>query len=53
MTCVLPVRGENGVTQMLRSCVEGPVFAGDKVQWDAIGTIPAGTLGGPTARERR
>lgn len=47
MTCVLPVVGDDGVTRMVRSCVEGPVFAGDKVRWDAIGTIPAGTHGAP------
>ncbi|MBA2445316.1 MAG: dihydroorotate dehydrogenase electron transfer subunit [Nocardioidaceae bacterium] len=47
MTCVLPVIGDDGVTKMVRSCVEGPVFAGDKVRWDDIGTIPAGTFGAP------
>ena len=26
MTCVLPVVGDDGVTRMVRSCVEGPVF---------------------------
>jgi dihydroorotate dehydrogenase electron transfer subunit len=48
MTCVLPVIGDDGVTRMVRSCVEGPVFAGDKVRWDSVGTVPAGTLGAPT-----
>jgi dihydroorotate dehydrogenase electron transfer subunit len=47
MTCVLPVVGDDGVTRMVRSCVEGPVFAGDRVRWDAVGTVPAGTLGHP------
>ena len=28
MTCVLPVVGEDGVTRMVRSCVDGPVFRG-------------------------
>jgi dihydroorotate dehydrogenase electron transfer subunit len=28
MTCVLPVVGDDGVTRMVRSCVDGPVFAG-------------------------
>ncbi|HEV8055482.1 MAG TPA: dihydroorotate dehydrogenase electron transfer subunit [Nocardioidaceae bacterium] len=46
MTCVLPVVGDDGVTRMVRSCVEGPVFRGDRVRWDAVGSIPAGTLGG-------
>ncbi len=48
MTCVLPVAGDNGVIKMVRSCVEGPVFGGDKVQWDAVGTIPPGTFGAPS-----
>ena len=47
MTCVLPVVGDDGVTRMVRSCVEGPVFAGDRVRWDAVGTVPADALGAP------
>ncbi|KHL12210.1 dihydroorotate dehydrogenase electron transfer subunit [Mumia flava] len=47
MTCVLPVEGEDGLVRMVRSCVEGPVFRGDRVRWDAVGTIPPGTLGAP------
>ena len=47
MTCVLPVRGDDGVVRMTRSCVEGPVFAGDRVCWDDVGTIPPGTHGAP------
>jgi dihydroorotate dehydrogenase electron transfer subunit len=49
MTCVLPVRGDDGVTRMVRSCVEGPVFRGEQVRWDDIGTVPADTLGAPVA----
>lgn len=49
MTCVLPVIGDDGVTRMLRSCVDGPVFRGDKVRWDEVGTIPEGTLGAPVS----
>ncbi len=37
MTCVMPVTGNDGVTRMVRSCVEGPVFRGDRVRWDAFG----------------
>lgn len=52
MTCVLPVTGDDGVTRMLRSCVEGPVFAGDRLRWDAIGQngscVPDDALGAPT-----
>jgi dihydroorotate dehydrogenase electron transfer subunit len=47
MTCVLPVRGDDGVTRMVRSCVEGPVFRGEQVRWDDIGTVPADTYGAP------
>jgi dihydroorotate dehydrogenase electron transfer subunit len=47
MTCVLPVDGDDGITRMVRSCVEGPVFRGDRVHWDAVGSIPEGTLGAP------
>jgi dihydroorotate dehydrogenase electron transfer subunit len=47
MTCVLPVVGEDGVTRMTRSCVEGPVFAAEQVRFGDIGTVPAGTLGAP------
>jgi dihydroorotate dehydrogenase electron transfer subunit len=47
MTCVLPVRGDDGRTRMARSCVEGPVFRGDRVCWDAVGTVPADAVGAP------
>ena len=47
MTCVLPVIGDDGVTRMVRSCVEGPVFRGDRVRWSDIGTVPADTWGAP------
>ena len=47
MTCVLPVVGEDGVTRMVRSCVDGPVFRGDLVRWDDVGTIPFDALGAP------
>jgi dihydroorotate dehydrogenase electron transfer subunit len=45
MTCVLPVVGDDGQTRMVRSCVEGPVFLGDRVRWDDVGTIPEDVLG--------
>jgi dihydroorotate dehydrogenase electron transfer subunit len=53
MTCVLPVVGEDGVTRMVRSCVDGPVFRGDLVRWDDVGTIPFDALGAPGWRPRR
>jgi dihydroorotate dehydrogenase electron transfer subunit len=36
MTCVMPVKGEDGVTRMVRSCAEGPVFRGDRIRWEAF-----------------
>ena len=48
MTCVLPVIGDDGVTRMVRSCVDGPVFRGDRVRWSEVGTVPEDTLGAPT-----
>ncbi len=47
MTCVLPVIGDDGVTRMVRSCVEGPAFHGHRVRWDALGTVPDDALGAP------
>ncbi|MFD0888506.1 dihydroorotate dehydrogenase electron transfer subunit, partial [Streptosporangium algeriense] len=47
MTCVLPVIGDDGVTRMVRSCVEGPVFRGERVRFDDVGTIPFDALGAP------
>ena len=40
MTCVLPVRNEDGSTSMLRSCIDGPVMDGSHVRWDLVGRIP-------------
>ena len=45
MTCVLPIKGEDGQIRMLRSCIDGPVVAGESVIWDAKRTIPEGTWG--------
>jgi dihydroorotate dehydrogenase electron transfer subunit len=45
MTCVLPVISDDGQTRMLRSCAEGPVFAGDRIRWDALGTVPGDAVG--------
>jgi len=53
MTCVMPVRGNDGRTRMVRSCVEGPVFRGDRVRWDAFADgvcrVPADAVGAPQA----
>ncbi|MET0763950.1 MAG: dihydroorotate dehydrogenase electron transfer subunit [Blastococcus sp.] len=45
MTCVLPVVGEDGRTRFSRSCVEGPVFGGDRVRFDDVGTLPHDVVG--------
>jgi dihydroorotate dehydrogenase electron transfer subunit len=45
MTCVLPVIGTDGRTRFARSCVEGPVFGGDRVRFADVGTLPADVVG--------
>lgn len=45
MTCVLPVVGGDGRTRFARSCVEGPVFGGDRVRFDDVGTLPPDVVG--------
>jgi dihydroorotate dehydrogenase electron transfer subunit len=45
MTCVLPVRGDDGQSRFVRSCVEGPVFDADRVRWADVGTLPPDLLG--------
>jgi dihydroorotate dehydrogenase electron transfer subunit len=52
MGCVLPAVGNDGVTRMVRACVEGPVFRGDLVRWDDVGTIPFDALGAPGWKPR-
>ncbi len=55
MTCVLPVVGSDGLTRMTRSCVDGPVFDGRRLRWDALDIrpgrtsshVPADCLGAP------
>jgi dihydroorotate dehydrogenase electron transfer subunit len=48
MTCVLPIVGNDGQTRMARSCVDGPVFGGDRIRWDALGTVPDDAVGAQT-----
>ncbi|PZS35474.1 MAG: dihydroorotate dehydrogenase electron transfer subunit [Pseudonocardiales bacterium] len=45
MTCVLPVRGDDGASRFVRSCVEGPVFDADRVRWADVGTLPDDLVG--------
>ena len=40
MTCVLPVQNDDGTVSMLRSCIDGPVMDGSKVQWSQVGKQP-------------
>jgi dihydroorotate dehydrogenase electron transfer subunit len=47
MTCVLPVVGSDQITRMVRSCVDGPVFRGERIRWDDVGTIPFDAFGAP------
>lgn len=37
MTCVIPTQNSAGEVAMLRSCIEGPVMDGAKVQWHLVG----------------
>ncbi len=46
MTCVLPIVGDDGRTRMTRACLEGPVFPGECVRFDAVRTVPAEAVGG-------
>ncbi len=45
MTCVLPIKGDDGQIRMLRSCIDGPVVDGATVIWSAKREIPEGTWG--------
>ncbi len=33
-SCVVPMRGADGVVHNVRSCIAGPVLPGDQIQWD-------------------
>jgi len=45
MTCVLPVRGDDGRSRFVRSCVDGPVFDADRIRWADVGTLPGYLVG--------
>lgn len=51
MTCVMPVRSEDGTTTMVRSCLDGPVLRGDRVRWEAFEDgycrVPEDAVGAP------
>lgn len=42
MTCVLPVKNEDGSISMKRSCIDGPVMDGSTVCWDLVGKSTEG-----------
>lgn len=42
MTCVLPVKGDDGAISMKRSCIDGPVMDGSSVCWDLVGKSTEG-----------
>ena len=45
MTCVVPIRSEDGIVRMTRTCIDGPVMDGASVVWDSNRKIPEGTWG--------
>ena len=45
MTCVLPVRGDDGKSRFVRSCVDGPVFDALDVRWSDVGKLPSDLVG--------
>jgi dihydroorotate dehydrogenase electron transfer subunit len=45
MTCVLPVRQDDGTSKFVRSCVEGPVFDASRIRWDDVGQLPGDLVG--------
>jgi dihydroorotate dehydrogenase electron transfer subunit len=45
MTCVVPIRGEDEIVRMTRTCIDGPVMDGSKVIWNSNRQIPEGTWG--------
>jgi dihydroorotate dehydrogenase electron transfer subunit len=45
MTCVLPVRGADGRSRFVRSCIEGPVFDARNVRWNDVGKLPPELVG--------
>jgi dihydroorotate dehydrogenase electron transfer subunit len=50
MTCVLPVRGDDGRSRFVRSCVEGPVFDAERVRWADVGHLPDDLVGADAMR---
>jgi dihydroorotate dehydrogenase electron transfer subunit len=47
-TCVVPVRDRTGEVTMRRSCYEGPVFDGARIEWERMG-LGVAAAGGAAA----
>ena len=45
MTCVLPVRQDDGTSKFVRSCVDGPIFDASRIRWDDVGELPSDLVG--------
>ena len=45
MTCVLPVRQDDGSSRVVRSCVDGPIFDAARIRWDDVGELPGDLVG--------
>lgn len=45
MTCVLPVRGDDGRSRFVRACTEGPVFDAARVRFADVGILPPDLVG--------
>ncbi len=52
MTCVLPVRCDDGASRFVRSCVDGPVFDADRIRWADVATLPDDLVGADVMRGR-
>lgn len=50
MTCVIPLKGDDGLIRMSRSCIDGPVVDGSRVVWGSSRSLPDGTWGAPGER---
>jgi len=45
MTCVVPLRHDDGIVKMTRTCIDGPVMDGSRVIWNSNRKIPEGAWG--------
>ena len=53
MTCVLPIRGDDGRSRFVRACTDGPVFDAARVRFDDVGTLPTDLVGADAMTARR